>query len=371
MRKKSGRIFFRGFLKSCLYLGIFIILFLASYKITGNYLKRKDTKQAGSTGLNIAMKTQGKLDDVAYNLIFNIDKSSKELQDAVLEILNTNTDCLVYMTIPKNAKFTMSQELYQTVREKNRGVPQIVSFENFHNYIASEQYYDFGTTLLEDTLNVDISFYTVVTSDVFEDIFHEEENRLVLSDSVKDTVKDYTEQNIITYLTDFYKCTACNLSLENRLTYTPALARIESEDIIFSVLPGEADGSEYVADLQKTGDIFNAINAGRTAKEVMELAGLAEQVSLGKNIQVLNGSKITGLAKEVKEKLQADGYVVTDIGNYSSSDVPETIIQVKEEGLGKDLISYFHSAAVECVEDLQEGVDVRIILGKSESVQSL
>ena len=158
MRKKSGRIFFRGFLKSCLYLGIFIILFLASYKITGNYLKRKDTKQAGSTGLNIAMKTQGKLDDVAYNLIFNIDKSSKELQDAVLEILNTNTDCLVYMTIPKNAKFTMSQELYQTVREKNRGVPQIVSFENFHNYIASEQYYDFGTTLLEDTLNVDISF---------------------------------------------------------------------------------------------------------------------------------------------------------------------------------------------------------------------
>lgn len=367
MKKRTGRIFLRGMLKSCLYLGIFIAVFFISYKVTGKYLERKGTGKSSSMGLDITMNTKGRLNVIAYNLIFNVDKSSKELQNVVLEILNTNTDCLSYMTIPMNAKFTMSSELYKTVCEKNTGVPQIVSFGSFHNYIAASQYYDFGTMLLEDTLDVDISYYTVVTSDIFEDIFNQEENILVLSDSVKNAAKDYTEQNIITYLTDFYKCTACNLSLEDRLTYTPTLSRVDLDNVIYSVLPGEADSSEYSVDLQKTADIFNAMNGDASVDEIMGIAGSVEQVSLDKDIEVLNGSGITGLAKKVQEKLQADGYVVAGIANYSSSDVPETIIQVKEDGLGRDLISYFRSATIELVEDLPESVDIQIILGKSES----
>lgn len=366
MKKKQGKIFIRGFMRSFLYLSTFLIVFLISYKITGIYLEQKNTEDLKSSSIN--MQLAGSVDPVAFNLIYDVEESSEELQHVILEILNTNTNDLVYMTIPVNTKLTMSSELYKSICEKNANVPQILSFSNFSKYINPKNYYDFGTTLIEDALDIDISYYTIITSDMFTDIFTETDGYVMLSDSITDVVSKYSEPNIVTYLTDFYNCTKCNLSLKDRLMYTAALSKVKLDGIMYAVLPGETDGYDYIADLSKISEIVYAVQQNYVSDEIESLLGAVEQVSLGKNITVLNGSGITGLASKVQEQLKAEGYTVTSIANYSSSDVSNTIIRVNEDGLGADLVSYFHSASIEMVQDMPYGVDIQIILGKSESL---
>lgn len=363
MKKKSKSIFLKGFLKSLLYIGAFVILFLVSYELTGLYLGREHTKSPDTNKIN--MELEGSVDATAFNLIFSVNESSNELEHVVLEILNTKTDCLMYVTIPINAKFAMSTELYKEVFEKNADIPQILSFEAFRENVNASEYYDFGTKLLEDSLDVPISYYTIVPADIFDEIFTEDEDILVLSQDMQAMLNGYTEQNIIDYLTDFYNSTNCNLSLNDRLTYTPALSKVSLENVIYTVLPGKADGS---TDMEKTAELWNAMKEDYTIEAVQGLVGSGKQVSLEKNIRVLNGSGITGLASNVQAELVEAGYTVTGIANYTSSDVESTIIQVNEEGLGTDLVSYFHTADVEINEDMPYGVDIQIILGKSESM---
>lgn len=366
MEKKSKSMFLKGFLKSLLYIGAFVILFAASYKLTGLYLERGHTKSSDTNKIN--MELEGSVDAVAFNLIFSVKETSNELEHVLLEVLNTKTNCLMYVTIPVNAKFSMSAEFYKEVFEKNTDIPQILSFEAFHENVNASEYYDFGTKLLEDSLEVPISYYTIVPSDIFDEIFTEDEDTLILSEDMQNMLSSYTEQNIISYLTDFYNSTNCNLSLNERLTYTPALSKVSLEDVIYTVLPGETDGSVFTTDLGKTAELWNAMEADYTVEAMQSFVGTTEQVSLEKNIRVLNGSGITGLASEVQAELTEAGYKVSGIANYTSSNVENTIIQVNEEGLGKDLVSYFHTADVEINEDMPYGVDIQIILGKSESM---
>lgn len=364
MKKKSGQIFIRGLIKSFFSVCALVLIFFVSYKLTGVYLEKNGNKDSSD---KISMQREGRIDSVAFNLIFSLNETSKELEHVVLETLNTKTDCLVYTTIPMNTRLAMSHELYQEFCENNSDVPQILSFNAFKDYVKPSEYYDFGANLVDDALGIDISYYTIVPSDVFDDIFVGKKDHLELSEKVKKTVSDFDENGIISYLKDFYKSTKSNLSLEQRLTYTPALSKVIWEDVIFHVIPGQSGSMGYVIDTEKSTAIWDAMKNNYVAEEIKGLVGLAEKVSLDKNIIIYNGSGINGLASSVQGKLEAEGYTISQIGNYTSSDVQNTIIQVKEEGLGNDLIPYFKTATVEINESMPAGVDIQIVLGKSES----
>lgn len=365
MKKKTGSVFIRTFVRSVLYLGVFFLLFLGSYKLTGLYLQREGKKIVSSKEPN--MKTTGKVDTVAYNLIYSVDDSEKKVDHVLLEVLNTRTDTLTYLTIPVKTRMAMSSEHYQEVLKKNKEIPQIISFRSFKQYMNEADYYDFGVELLKDALGIQISYYTIVPDSMFEQIFEQGKNGFQLSKAMQKTLKDYQQQDIISYLTDFYKSTKCNLSLDSRLTYTPSLEKVKSKQIIYGKLPGENDGSGYVPDIETIDKLVERMNEDGSEDEIRGILGSMDKVSLDKNIEMLNGSGITGLAKEVSSRIGEAGYHVTSVGNYSSSDVSETIIYVKEEGIGQDLLSYLHSASIQVKEDMPYGVDIQVVLGKSES----
>lgn len=364
MKKKSGHTFMEKFLRGCFYFGVLVVIFFISFKVTGIYLE-KTSKDADDT---IRMERKGRMDSVSFNLLFSLNQTDHTIEHVVLEVLNTKTDCLMYTTIPLNTKLAMSTELYQKMVAKNGDIPQIMTFKSMKEYVKPANYYDFGTELIEDALGVEISYYTIVPSHIFDDIFaKDKDNVLVLSKKVKNTVSHYDESKIISYAEDFYDNTKSNLSKKNKLTYTPALSKVVWDDIIFGKIQGEKDASGYIVDTEKTSQLFDAMKNNYVAEEMKGLVGKAEKVSLEKNIMVYNGSGINGLAGNIKEKLEAEGYQVKGIGNYTSSDVAETVIQVNKEGLGRDLIQYFKTATVELKEDMPYGVDIEIILGKSES----
>ena len=314
------------------------------------------------------MERKGKVQSVSFQLLFSLNEMNKELEHVVLETFNTKTDCLVYTTIPMNAKLAMSNELYKKICEEKGDVPQILSFDTFKEYLNPGQYYDIGAALIEDALGISVSYYTIVPSSVFDEVFAEEENKLVFSQQMADTVKKYEdEEEIITCVREFYKKTKSNLSLEQKLTYTPALSKVVWEDIIFNLIPGSEEQEGFTVDIEQARAIWDAMEKNYVAEEIKGLIGLAEKVSLDKNIKIFNGSGINGLASNIQKKLEAEGYTITEIGNYSSTDVQNTMIQVKKEGLGNDLIAYFKNATVDKVEDLPNGADIQIVLGKSES----
>lgn len=365
MKKRKGSIFLRGFVKTFSYALAFAVVFFISYKCTGLYLV--SNKGNGTDSNKIKMEMKGSVDPVAFNLIFSLNESSSELEHVVLETLNTKTNTLMYMTIPEDAGLAMSTQLYQEVCAKNKSIPQIISFDKLSECMNANQYYDFGAALFEDVFHHKISYCTVIPSDMFDSIFVDKKGCLKLSKSVKKAVADYQESDIITYVKDFYENVYCNLTLNERLTYTPALSKIDWENILYTVIPGEADSSGYQMDLQAVAEILDAVESGNSA-EIEGVTGTGEPVSLGHNIRVLNGSGINGLAGQLKSQLETNGYTVTGIGNYSSSDVANSVVQVREEGLGNDLLAYLHGASVEINEDMPEGVDIQIVLGKSESV---
>lgn len=366
MKKRKGSTFLREFIKTFSYLCAFAVVFLISYKCTGYYLKSH--KGNSSNSKKIEMEHKGSVDPVAFNLIFSLNETSKELEHVVLETLNTRNNTLMYATIPMDTGLAMSTELYQQECAKTMNIPQIIKFNKLQDYMNANQYYDFSVTLFEDVFHQKISYCTVIPSDMFDGIFKKKDDCLVLKDSIKKAVAGYQEPDIVTYVKDFYENVYSNLTMDERLTYTPALSKISWKDIIYTRIPGEEDSSGFEIDIQAAEELLNAVAENCSSDELKGVIGNVEPVSLGRNIRVLNGSGINGLASQVKSQLESNGYTVIGIGNYSSSDVADSMIQVREEGLGNDLISYLHGANVEIIEDMPEGVDIQIVLGKSESV---
>lgn len=89
--------------------------------------------------------------------------------------------------------------------------------------------------------------------------------------------------------------------------------------------------------------------------------------SVGHTIEVLNSTDTAGVAAGWQETLNADGFNVTQIGNYETEALTSTKIIVSQEGMGQDLVGYFQNATVE-VGSISSGVEIQIIVG-TEDVQ--
>ncbi len=81
---------------------------------------------------------------------------------------------------------------------------------------------------------------------------------------------------------------------------------------------------------------------------------------------MLNGSRINGLASATQTKLNADGFSVNQIGDYTDETLTHTRIIVKESGIGNDLAGYFTDPEI-VTGDVQEGFDIEIILGTADA----
>ena len=99
--------------------------------------------------------------------------------------------------------------------------------------------------------------------------------------------------------------------------------------------------------------------------------------STDKNILLLNGTSIAGLAGAWNKKVNSEGFANTAIGNYNSNGDAQTKIYVAEEGMGEDLLQYFNDATI-VVGALEASqytiisgsiptVDIYIVIGSNDS----
>lgn len=99
--------------------------------------------------------------------------------------------------------------------------------------------------------------------------------------------------------------------------------------------------------------------------------------STDKNILVLNGTRVSGLASKWKSKLTNAGFSSVAIGNSNLSQEDQTKIYVAEEGMGNDLSEYFSDAEI-IVGALNDGdyqitsgsmtqIDIFIVVGNNDT----
>ena len=174
-------------------------------------------------------------------------------------------------------------------------------------------------------------------------------------------------KNLGNYIEVMYKYVETDISLTDALKYANYITKIDMEKITMETLPGAGQYisgiSYFVYDPEETREMVDRIFYS-IAPEI-NVDGTVDTKSL--LIQIYNGGNISGLAKKYTDMLTTEGYRLETPDTYRDTQMPYTRIQVKEDGIGEDLIRYFRNARIEVAPEVVGGADIRIILGTEEA----
>ncbi|WP_273322339.1 LCP family protein [Vallitalea guaymasensis] len=195
---------------------------------------------------------------------------------------------------------------------------------------------------------------------------------------VNEVLTEKNKLNILTIGSTIISNTTTNF--DDLLNYYEYIDDINLDNIELYTLPTDRQGGSeyYYYDKEASKELFKKItqvsdtndNEDNT-KEGTDAETKPEEPKIisskGLKIEVLNSSKLTGLAGRTKEKLVGEGFTISKIGNYNTEVLQKTKIIIPNEGMGEDLSKYFKDAVIELnAEALPEGVDIRIIIGTND-----
>jgi hypothetical protein len=170
------------------------------------------------------------------------------------------------------------------------------------------------------------------------------------------------------------------------LRYIPYIPLLSPDRIFTHVLPGNPNArihgisffmpySDQVPELINTiffspvepvevDEIFSP-EPGTEEPVIYEAANVNS--SRNARISVQNSTRVGGLGMNVADRLHMGGYPhIVQVGLYSNSQPYETIINVREEGQGHDLLEFFESAVIQVDTEIPPDIDILIIVGRSE-----
>jgi hypothetical protein len=379
-RKKATpfSIFIHVFFRTMAIMLLVIAVGFTSYYITLNYYRSHEVPVDDNVKeVVLDIVSDAKVSEIAQNLICVTEND--KITHAILEIFNTNTVTLDYITLPTDDEITLSNDLYQRLYAVNEEVPQVLKLSNLHKYFDDSTVYEYAEIIIGELLSTEISFYTVMPSAQFKEVF-----------SVKDGLQDGSTSKITEYKKKFWKiCQSLNdeetiseyietkynsgilsnLSVKNRQKYAKTYATLKKSGIHFypsfvttenTTKFDEEATAGMLSEILKNSDSYNEEWTEKT-----RLVNAAPDYD--KKIYILNGASVTGLASSYQQILVNAGYSVTGIGNYDGGILTDTKILVRSDGSGYDLLSYFNNASIETSSDLPEGVDIEIILGTSDA----
>lgn len=371
-KKRVGKMFLNVFLKSCIYIAMFCLICGISYKVTMFYYENvgKVANNPSLNGILDEIETDGKAEDVSKNLILVTGEDSEQIKGILIEIFNNLTGNLDYITVPKNLEFTMSYELYKKLATVNSDIPQIIRMGKIHNYFQGEGMYQCAQILLEDLLDVSFSYYTVIPIGVYKEMFTREKGSgiQVWKKSYRKQMEQLdTKEKYEEFFKKYCDKVKSNLSYDNKCSYIPGYLAGGPKQVVFYKVSGENVGKAFSIAVEETNSLINQVlsNAAYTEGEKVKHNNNDEVSSVGLSVEILNSTKVNGLASAFQNKLAEQGINVIRIGNYAGNTLEKTKIIVKEEGYGKDLLNYFEDAELE-VGTLSKDVEIRIILGMKD-----
>ena len=396
-KKRALKFFARCLVKSLLVIASLGLAGLVSYKVSLFYLSKSSKDIASSPSEIEKIMEEAKTDEISKNLLFVVD-GDKKISHLMLEICNTKTNNMDYVTIPVKVDYTIPSKMYQKLASVEDEVPQIVRLAKLRSYFTDfedTEAYGYCELVLEKMLGIDISYYTVLTEDVYSSHYQEvtmttnyevadpnaedagtgsvEMAVSQASDSYKNQLKDLggDENKIVDFIKDQYGRVASNLTVYNKIGYLECYQKLNVDNFHYWGVPGPNSGKKFVVDTESTKKFLEDLESNTTSytepqtegENADGTTGKKKQVSsVGKNILLLNGSKITGLAASTQTTLTSAGFTVPKVGDYTSEVLTHTRIIVKKKTWGQDLAIYFKDPEI-VVGDVEDGYDIEIILG--------
>ena len=160
-----------------------------------------------------------------------------------------------------------------------------------------------------------------------------------------------------------YKYVTTDISLSDCISYLKYIPLVDITKISMETIPGEAQNM-FIPDLEEIKVMSDRVFRGI----IQEPEETTPEDSKQYSIEVSNGGNIMGYAAKTQERLNGLGYNVTKITTWYGNQQDTTIINVKEEGIGEDLVSLFTDAKVVVDPAAVDGdTDIKIIIGLKES----
>lgn len=165
-----------------------------------------------------------------------------------------------------------------------------------------------------------------------------------------------------------------DMPIDNAINYaTKYLGSLDLSKMDMQTIPGQArmvDGrSYYVTNEIEVQSYVNNLLIDATEKEKQVTTKDTKEVNsdMERDIQLLNGGNVNGLATKTSDRLQSKGYTIKGIDTYTGIRVDETRIYVKKIGQGAELLKEFTNAEVLVkATEVPNGYDIKVVLGKSE-----
>lgn len=379
-RKKKMQFFMEGFIQSFVLVMLLLITAFISYKATILYARTNQTEDSPENKKSDVI-IEASVDEIAVNLVYGVEEETGVIKQLLLEVFNSETKNTDFITIPMNTRFAVSQTLSERLYKVNENIPQIITFADLHKYFDESSIYEYGVLLIQDLLDIKVSFYTAVEQKQFDEMFQKESmdgvEKIKFTDSFQEKFLNMQSTNEMElFLSDYYEMVKTNLTVEKRKTYIAAYNEIKPIQIYYYVLPGTVIGESYEPDVtvcrEQLQTLFRqdsyqiAQSEGQQLESEDDIKGIS---SVGKSIQLLNGSRINGLGAHYKEVLSQKGFTISSLDNYTEEVLSETMIYVTDEGMGQDLADCFQGAVIE-VRESNDPFDIVIILGTKDNVNN-
>lgn len=373
MKSKSVfKIVLQTFLKA---MGIIVLLLavgVASYFLTILFYKSTERVERSTQYEHVIDIDVG---SESSNLIYSVDKDTKQVKAIVLELFDKETGNLDYVTIPNKTQISLSTKKYEEYMEISSQIPQIVTLRDINEYFTGDVAYEYGILLLQEELNVEIGYFTAMDSEEFNKRFDKKEGAFIPSEEYLDTVSGYKDEDAMKdFIEKEWDILISDITLSQKQQYASGLIKVNREFIYAHRAYAEEIKGKATLDAAKTKKMIDQIweNEART-KEQKKVDGTAALTGIDKlksrSIQITNGSKINGLAASFKEKLEADGLYVMGVGDFSGEVQTKTIIYARKKRWGRYLKPYFKNPIVQEAPALTNGADIEIVLGTDDKPQ--
>jgi len=271
MKQSVGKIFLKRFMQSFLIVSVLLVAGILTYKITMNNWQetaKEDVQEDQEETIQESI-TQASVDDISKNLIYCYNQETNEITKLVLEIFNSKEKKLTYITIPMRTQLSMSYTLYHKMIAVHPEMPQLLQLSVITKYLNEATVFDYGVLMIEDLLNLKISYYTVIPQETYDTIFvskmledSKESGSTLNTPSVASTLpvevftNEYKELlttikstgELRNYIENLYQSVQSNLALPDKLSYVESYSNSTLSDVTYELIEGKNKNSAYLID---------------------------------------------------------------------------------------------------------------------------
>lgn len=380
MKKKSiGMIILRNFLKTLGVMLLFVVVGVLSYYLTMLYYNKTGRTERSTQYTHAITVNTG---NESSNLIYSYDEKTKKIKAVVLELFDENTKNLSYVTIPANTQITISTDTYSDLIKVSQKLPQVAKLSDINEYFTGDVAYEYGILILQDTMDVDIGYFTAMPTEEFDKYFEKKSNKEPLYKPAASVLAKLKDKGDVEDLMDScWDNLISDTTLSQKQKYASSLAQVNQEYIRVHGAFGTKTSGVFELNGKKTRKMVNniweadAYTASQTViKGDLCKTSSSSSAALGKKIWIANGSAINGLASSYQNKMTADGYTVTGVGNYTGIKQTSTTIYAKKTEWGKPLLNYYKNAAIKSKSELSQNpdwqsADIVVVLGTDAALE--